>query len=161
MTLATRALQSHDLSGEGINSGSHTYFYFDHTKDMEGLPGSGLSSMPGPPPRQHGHERRTIHTIHAAIHFNKANMKEWLWRLNDIRGSCGLKLPDICLTGEETPRKNLTHETCPDRGSNLDPLRDRRACYRLLRIGGRSIFKINHKNCHPGLTEPRPVGRGN
>ena len=28
------------------------------------------------------------------------------------------KLPDICLTGEENPRKNLTQETCPDRGSN-------------------------------------------
>ena len=30
----------------------------------------------------------------------------------------GLKLPDICLTGEEELRKNLTQETCPDRGSN-------------------------------------------
>ena len=29
----------------------------------------------------------------------------------------GLKLPNICLTGEEKPRKNLTQETCPDRGS--------------------------------------------
>ena len=27
----------------------------------------------------------------------------------------GLKLPDIRLTGEEKLRKNLTHETCPDR----------------------------------------------
>ena len=27
----------------------------------------------------------------------------------------GLKLPDIHLTGEEKPRKNLTQETCPDR----------------------------------------------
>ena len=38
----------------------------------------------------------------------------------------GLKLPDICLTGEEKPRKNLTQETCPDRGSNPGPLRDKR-----------------------------------
>ena len=38
----------------------------------------------------------------------------------------GLKLPDICLTGEEKPRKNLTQEACPDRGSNPGPLRDRR-----------------------------------
>ena len=29
----------------------------------------------------------------------------------------GLKLPDIRLTSEEKPRKNLTQETCPDRGS--------------------------------------------
>ena len=27
----------------------------------------------------------------------------------------GLNLPDICLTGEEKPRKNLTQETCPNR----------------------------------------------
>ena len=27
----------------------------------------------------------------------------------------GLKLPDICLTDEEKPWKNLTMETCPDR----------------------------------------------
>ena len=48
----------------------------------------------------------------------------------------GLKLPDIRLTGEEKPRKNLTQETCPNRGSNPDPLRDKRACYHLLYSGG-------------------------
>ena len=48
----------------------------------------------------------------------------------------GLKFPDICLTGEEKPRKNLTQESCPDRGSNPGPLRDRRACYRLTHSGG-------------------------
>ena len=35
----------------------------------------------------------------------------------------GPKLPDICLTCEEKPRKNLTQETGPDRGSNPGPLR--------------------------------------
>ena len=48
----------------------------------------------------------------------------------------GLELPDICLTGVENPRKKLTHETCPDRGSYPGPLSDRRACYRLLHSGG-------------------------
>ena len=49
-----------------------------------------------------------------------------------IFGDLGvLKLPDICLTGEEKPRKNLTQETYPDRGSNPGPLRDSLACYRL------------------------------
>ena len=31
----------------------------------------------------------------------------------------GLKLPDICLTDDEKPRKNLAQETCPNQGSNL------------------------------------------
>ena len=48
----------------------------------------------------------------------------------------GLKLPDIRLTGKEKPRKNLTQETCPDRGSNPGPLRDKRACYHLFHSGG-------------------------
>ena len=48
----------------------------------------------------------------------------------------GLKLPDICLTGKEKPRKNLTQETCPNRGSNPGPLRDKRACCHMLHSAG-------------------------
>ena len=55
----------------------------------------------------------------------------------------GLKLPDICLTGEEKPRKNPTQETCPGQGSNPGPLRDRRACYRLSHSGGKFENKID------------------
>ena len=55
----------------------------------------------------------------------------------------GLKLPDICLKGEAKPRKNLTQETCPDRGSNPGPLRDRRACWRLAHSGGRKLLRIS------------------
>ena len=55
----------------------------------------------------------------------------------DLRG---LKLPDICLTGEEKPRKNLTQKTCPDQGSNPGPLRDRCACYHLSHSGGLHIL---------------------
>ena len=54
----------------------------------------------------------------------------------------GLKLPDICLTGEEKARKNLTQETCPDRGSNPGLLRDSRACYRLAHSGGHNSLII-------------------
>ena len=54
----------------------------------------------------------------------------------------GLKRPDICLTGEKKPWKNLTQETCPDRESNPGPLRDRRACYRLAHSGGPAIQEI-------------------
>ena len=48
----------------------------------------------------------------------------------------GLKLPDIRLTGEEKPRKNLIQETCPNRNSNPGPLLGKRACYHLLHSGG-------------------------
>ena len=53
----------------------------------------------------------------------------------------GLRLPDICLTGEEKPRKNLTQETCPDRGSNPGPQRDKRACCRLVHSSGQERGK--------------------
>ena len=52
----------------------------------------------------------------------------------------GLKRPDIRLTGEEKPRKKLTQETCPDRGSNPGPLRDKRACYHFLHSGGHDVY---------------------
>ena len=52
----------------------------------------------------------------------------------------GRKLPDIHLTDEEKPRKNLTQKTCPDRGSNPGPLRDKRACYHLLHSGGLYVY---------------------
>ena len=51
----------------------------------------------------------------------------------------GLKLPDIRLTDEEKSRKDLTQETCPDRGSNPGPLRGKRACNHMLHSGGRWV----------------------
>ena len=67
-----------------------------------------------PPSRQHKHERRYTPVI-----LTRRRRKD------DYDGQMisgdlvGLKLPDICLTGEEKPRKNLTQETCPNRGLNL------------------------------------------
>ena len=57
----------------------------------------------------------------------------------------GLKRPDICLTAEEKPWKNLTQKTCPDRGSNPGPLRDRRACYLMTHSGGREYCNFNNR----------------
>ena len=54
----------------------------------------------------------------------------------------GLKLPDIRLTGEEKPRKNLTQETCPDRELNPGPLRDKRACNHLFHSGGQRVWRF-------------------
>ena len=69
----------------------------------------------------------------------------------DLRG---LKLPNICLTGEEKPRKNLTQETCPDRGSNPGPLRDRCACYHLGHSCGPLVF---YGTCFKGSVPPSGV----
>ena len=96
-----------------------------------------MSDQPnaGPPPRQHKHERQYTPCTHSVIPTSR------IWNDDDdshiIFGDLeGLKFPDICLTGEEKPRKNLTQETCPDRGSNPGPLCDKRACYHLLHSGG-------------------------
>ena len=102
-------------------------------------------------------------TVPYCIYGSKANSSKWYcivyWRfkgastsqvigarnemiMDDYDGQVmfgdfvGLKLPDIRLTGEEKPRKNLTQDTCPDRESNPGPLRSKRACYHLLHSGG-------------------------
>ena len=91
--------------------------------------------MPGPPPRQHKQERRYTPGTHSVIPTRR------IWN-DDYDGQMifgdlgGLKLPDIYLTGEENPGKNLTQETCPVWGSNPGPLCDKRACYHLLHSGG-------------------------
>ena len=114
---------------------------------MEGLLGWGISSMPGPPPRQHNYERRYTPTTHPFI------LTRRLWK-DDYDGQMifgdlvSLKFPDICLTDEEKPRKILTQEICPDRELNPGPLRDRRACYRLLHSGGQGSHKsLNYSLC--------------
>ena len=117
------------LSGEGINFGSHTYFFFWPHKDRE-PPRKMDQFNAGATSGTKKHER-----WYAPIHVNKVNIKD------DYNGQMlfgkfvGLKLSVIRLTGEEIPRKNFTQETCPDRGSNPSPLRDRRPCYRLLHSG--------------------------
>ena len=54
MTRASRAFKSRDLSGEGINSGSHTYFL---TTQGHGGPPRVREQL-NTTPRQHEHERR-------------------------------------------------------------------------------------------------------
>ena len=142
MTYATRALQSHYLSGEGIKLWI-TYILFWPHKNMESLPGWVISPMPGPPPRQHKHES----------HPNKANMEWWIRRPNDIRGPRGSKVSwHLSDRWGKTPKKNLTQETCPDWGSNPGPLRDKRACYHLLHSGGSIIIcKFQNVPCALGF----------
>ena len=123
----------------------------DHTHTFLTTQGHGGSPRMSDQPNagatsETAHTWKTMHTKHTLSHPKKANMEWWLRRPNDIRGPWGgLKYPDIYLTDEEKPEKNLTQETCPDRGSNPGPLRDKRACYHLLHSGGRSpyIIKLN------------------
>ena len=103
MTHAARALQSHDLSGEGIKL-RITYILFWPHKEMESLPGWVISPMPGPPPRKHKHERQYTPSTHSVIPSRR------IWN-DDYDGQMivgdlgGQKFPDICLTGEKNPEK--------------------------------------------------------
>ena len=49
---------------------------------------------------------KTLHNIHAHIQCNKENMKEWLWRPNDIRGPCERKASwHLSYRRGKTPKK--------------------------------------------------------
>ena len=97
--------------------------------------------MTGAPPRQHKHERQFTPSIHSVIPTRRIRNDDYDGQM--IIGELGgVKFPDIYLTGEKKPRKNLTQETCPDRGSNPGPLRDKRTCYHLLHSGGHTAFYL-------------------
>ena len=103
MTHATRDLQSHVLSGKGINSGSHTYF-LDHTRTRRASPYEG-SAQAGAT-SETTQTWKAIHTIYAPIYSSPANMKGWLWRPNDIRGPCGPKASrHLSYRWGKTPKK--------------------------------------------------------
>ena len=122
MTHATRVLQRHDLLGKGIKLwitflNTHGHRDFPWTRDQ--LNGGATSETT--------RTLKTIHTIHSLIHSNNANTISVIMKTKWYSGDHGgLKLPEVCLRGEEKPRKNLTQETCPDRESNPDPLCDTR-----------------------------------
>ena len=113
---------------EGVNSGSHSYF-FDHTRTWRASPDEGSAQC-----RDHLRDNTIMKDDTHPSLTQPFTPTRWIWK-DDYGGQMifgdlvDLKLPDICLTGEEKPWKNLTQETCPDRRSNPDPLRDRRACY--------------------------------
>ena len=105
MTHATRALQSHDLSGEKLT--------LDHIQTFLTTQGHG-----GPPQisdqlnagatSEKTQTWKTIHTIHAPIHSNKANIKGWYDGQMTIGNLVGLKVPDLQL--RKNPEKP-TQET--------------------------------------------------
>ena len=111
MTHAARALQSHDLSGEVIKLWI-TYILFWPHKDMGGLSEWVISSMPGPPPRQHKHERRYTPSTHPLI-LTRLIWKEDYGAKMILGDLAGLKLADICITGEKKLRKTSPRKLLP------------------------------------------------
>ena len=131
------------MSGEGINFGSHTYF-FNHTSTWE----ASSDQLNAGATSETTRTLKTIHTMHSVVHSNKAEIIRMIMMAKFYSGNLrGLKFPNICLTGKENSRKkNITQETCPDRGSNPGLLRDKRACHRLLHSGGLIIIIIINNN---------------
>ena len=100
--------------------------------------------MPGTPPRKHEHERRYTPFMYPFI------LTRRIWK-DDYNGQIifgelvSLKLPVICLIGEEKTRKRPHPGNLSRPGSNPGPLRDRRAYYRLPNSGER-LRNINFQN---------------
>ena len=71
-----------------------------------------MSSLPGPPPRSHKHERQYTPSTHSVIPTRRIWNDDYDGQmiLGDLRG---LKFPDICLTGEEKPRKTSPRKAVP------------------------------------------------
>ena len=123
--------------GRELNFGSHTYF-FDHTRTWRASPDEWSAQCRGHLRDSTNMKDNTYQTHTQSYQQGEYGMM--IMTAKFIFGNLvGLKFPDICVTGEEKPRKNLTQETCPDRGSNPGPLHDRRACYCLSHSGGRNL----------------------
>ena len=85
----------------GLNSGPHTFFFFDHTRTWSASPDEESAQCRGPPPRQNEHERRYTSFTHPFILTRRIWKDDYDAVFGDIMS---LKLPKICLTGEENPR---------------------------------------------------------
>ena len=103
-THAARALQSHDLSGEGIKLWI-TDIIFLTTQGHGGPPGWVISPMPGPSPRQHKHEKQYTPSTPPFIPTRRIWNDDYDCGQMIYGDLVGLKFPDICLTGEENPEK--------------------------------------------------------
>ena len=119
----------------------HKNTFFDHRRAWRAFPDEGSAQCRG---RLRDNMNIKDDTHHSLTHSNNADMRRMIMMVKCCSGNhMGLKLPDICLRGEEKPRKNLAHETYTERGLNLGPLRDRRACYRRLHnIGPLSLDSL-------------------
>ena len=73
---------------------------------MEGLPGWVVGQMPGPPPRQHKHERQYTPSTHSVILTRRIWNDDDDGRPNDIRGPWGPKISwHLSYGWGKTPKK--------------------------------------------------------
>ena len=120
--------------GRELNYRSQTYF-FDHTRTWRASPDEWSAQW-------RGHLRDSTNlkdnTHQAYTPSNQQGEYEMMiatakW----YSGTLGAwSFLTFVLQVRKNPEKNFTQETCPDRGSNPGPLRDKRACYHLLHSGG-------------------------
>ena len=123
--------------GRELNFGSHTYF-FDQSRICKAFPDEWSAQCRG-----YLRDSTNMKDNTPGTHSFIPTRRTWNDDYDDqmIFGDLvGLKFTEVCLTGEENPRKNLIQETCPDWGLNPGPLRDRRAFYRLFHSGGPHIY---------------------
>ena len=88
VTHASRVLQSHDLSREGISCVSHIYF-LDQTRTWRASPqlSAGATS-------ETTRTLKTIHIINSHIHSNKANMRRMIMMARLYSGTFVICLRD-------------------------------------------------------------------
>ena len=87
MIHASRALQSHGLSGDGINCGSHKYFL---TPQGHGEPPMISDQLNSGATSETTRTLKTIQIIYSFI-LTRRIREVWVWRPNYIRGTMGPK----------------------------------------------------------------------
>ena len=113
--------------GRELNYGSRTYF-FDHIRTWRVSPDE----------YQPNADTNMKDNTHQA-HTQSSQQGEYGMIITTAKwysGTVGPKVSWHLSYRWGKPRKNLTQETCPERGSNPGPLRDKRSCYHLLHRGG-------------------------
>ena len=134
VTHAALALQSHELSGEGIKLWI-TYILFDHTRTWRASPDEWSA-------RCRGHLRDSTNmkdnTHQAHTQSSQQGEYEMITTAKWYSGTLGgLKFPDICLTGEENPEKTSPRKLVPTGDRTRAPCV---TCYHLLHSGGHRCF---------------------
>ena len=126
--------------GRELNYGSHTYF-FDHTRTWRASPDEWSVQCRG-----HLRDSTNVKDSTHQAHTQSSQQSEYGMMITTAKWYSGilwaLRFPTFVLQVRKNPekKKNLTQETCPDRGSNPGPLRDKRACYHLLHSGGQNWY---------------------